>query len=176
MFPAPDTLLQIAQVQKSYGTSGEVIINFSADMYELFDEKRPVFLFFDRLPVPFFIESFQPKGTKKALVSLTDIDTMERADEIVGEKIYIDPKEYEELTASPELTEENLTIEDIIGFTLLDQHEKKIGIITYIHDFAGNICFEIEETDTYIPYHEELVIDIDIESRTITLEISEGLL
>jgi 16S rRNA processing protein RimM len=176
MFPAPDTLLQIAQVQKSYGTEGEVIINFSAEAYDYFDEKRPVFLFFDGLPVPFFVESFETKGTRKALVRLTDINTMSRAEEIVGQKIYIDPKDYSELSQETELTEENLTIEDLAGFRLFDQNDNLVGVITYIHDFSGNICFEIENLDSYIPYHDELLIDIDIESKEIILEISEGLL
>ena len=167
MFPAPDTLLQIAQVQKSYGTEGEVIINFSAEAYDYFDEKRPVFLFFDGLPVPFFVESFETKGTR---------NTMSRAEEIVGQKIYIDPKDYSELSQETELTEENLTIEDLAGFRLFDQNDNLVGVITYIHDFSGNICFEIENLDSYIPYHDELLIDIDIESKEITLEISEGLL
>ena len=107
MFPAPDTLLQIAQVQKSYGTEGEVIINFSAEAYDYFDEKRPVFLFFDGLPVPFFVESFETKGTRKALVRLTDINTMSRAEEIVGQKIYISatPADFE-LKSSQQLVEQ----------------------------------------------------------------------
>jgi ribosomal 30S subunit maturation factor RimM len=67
MFPAPDTLLQIAQVQKSYGTEGEVIINFSAEAYDYFDEKRPVFLFFDGLPVPFLLNHSKPRELAKPL-------------------------------------------------------------------------------------------------------------
>ena len=101
---------------------------------------------------------------------------MEKAEEIVGQKVYIDPADYSELSEEEPLSEEDITLEDLVGFTLVDQNNTRIGIISYVHDFSGNICMELEETESYIPFHDELLLGIDIETRTISLEISEGLI
>ena len=51
-------LRQIAQVLKSNGTDGEVAISFRDIAPEDISTEEPVFIYFDGLPVPFFIESF----------------------------------------------------------------------------------------------------------------------
>ena len=52
--------------------------------------KEPVFIYFDGLPVPFFIESFTKKGNSKAIVRLTDICSMEDAEEVAGSAVFAD--------------------------------------------------------------------------------------
>ena len=66
-------MLRIAQVLKSNGTDGELLISFLDIAPEDIDLKEPVFIAFDGLPVPFYFESFQPRGTKRALVHLTGV-------------------------------------------------------------------------------------------------------
>ena len=55
MLPAPDTLLPIAEVSKSYGIQGEIIISFreSVDL----ENDRPVFLLFEGQPASGDIQS-----------------------------------------------------------------------------------------------------------------------
>ena len=89
MFPAVDDLLPIAQVLKSYGTQGELLISFLAAMPDDIDLNEPVFLIPEGLPVPFFIEEIQFRGTSKALVRFQDIDSMKEAEQIVGQKLYL---------------------------------------------------------------------------------------
>ena len=74
------------------------------------------------------------------------------------------------------LTEDGLTLEDLIGFTLLDQGGRTAGVISDVQDFSGNICLELEGTDTMVPYYDDLLLDINPDRRTITLRISDGLL
>ena len=86
--PANDNLIQIAKVLKSNGIQGEVMMSFpETDPVEM-KEIGPVFICFDGLPVPFFMESVTPKGSVKALVKLQGIDTLEDAEEIVGQPVY----------------------------------------------------------------------------------------
>ena len=68
MSGASSDFLRIARVLKSYGTEGEILVGFREIGPEDLNLKEPVFIMFDGLPVPFFIESFQPKGSSKALV------------------------------------------------------------------------------------------------------------
>ena len=168
MFPATDTLLPIGQVLKSYGTDGEIFIRIFNDFFDYFEDKEPVFLFYDGLPVPFSISSFNPKGNNKAIVRLREIDSAEEAEEIAGREIFA--------PAADRLSYEEDSPEYFIGFTLYNQDNNKIGIIGDVHDFSGNICFELENSKILIPFNEDLVISFNEKTRSITLEISEGLL
>ena len=85
-----DNLQQIAQVLKSNGTDGELVMGFREIAPEDINLNEPVFIVFDGLPVPFFIESFTKRGNSKALVRLTDICSMEDVEEIAGKAVYIE--------------------------------------------------------------------------------------
>ena len=76
MFPREDTLQPIARIVKSYGTEGEVMVSFPDRMSDILKTDEPVWLFYDGLPVPFFIQTIQFKGPRKAIVRLEDIDTL----------------------------------------------------------------------------------------------------
>ena len=84
-----DNLQQVAQVLKSNGTDGELVMGFREIAPEDISLNEPVFIVFDGLPVPFFIESFVKRGNTKALVRLTDICSMEDVEEIAGKAVYI---------------------------------------------------------------------------------------
>lgn len=166
MYPANEDLLPIAQVLKSYGTQGEFIISLSPSAPEDINLKEPIFILFDGLSVPFFIKSFRPKGTRKAQVRLEDIDSLEESDEIVGQKIYL------LATSVPDIEVENSS--PILGYTLFNQSKQQIGMIMDVIDYSGNICIKVN--DDLIPFHEDLIITLDSDQKTITLEIAEGLL
>ncbi len=182
MFPTEDTLIQAARIVKSYGTDGDVMISFPQEMSEFLQRQEPVWLFYDSLPVPFFICSFQSKGPRKAVVHFEDMNTAEDAEEAVGKDIYLDPARYPDLAAASGIhaiaggNNDGLTLEDLIGFTLLDQKGGTTGTIADIQDFSGNICLELSDSGTLVPFHDDLIIDIDIEKKTLTMSISEGLL
>ena len=129
-------------------------------MSDILKTDEPVWLFYDGLPVPFYIQTLQFKGQRKAILRLEDVDSYNDAEEAVGKELYIDPAGYPELSATDahQINEDGLTLEDLTGFTLL------------------NICLEIEGSGSLIPYHDDLLLDIDPDSRTVTLRISDGLL
>lgn len=168
----------IARIVKSYGTEGDVMVSFQDGISDILKTEEPVWLFYDGLPVPFYIQNIQFKGLRKAILHLEDIDSPSDAEEAAGKDICIDPDTYPELneTDGHPLTEDGLTLEDLIGFTLLDQDLRTVGVISDVQDFSGNICLELEGTDTLVPYHDDLLLDIDPDNRTVTLRISDGLL
>lgn len=162
MFPAIDDLLPIAQVLKSYGTQGEVMISFLAAMPDDIDLNEPVFLIPEGLPVPFFIREIHFRGTSKALVKFEDIDSMKEAEEIANQKIYY--------PAHLCYSEES---DSLLGYTLFNQDGEKMGIITQVHDFSGNTCIEVN--GSLIPLHPDLIIKIQKRGKKIALNIPVGL-
>ena len=181
---------QIAQVLKSNGTDGELVMSFRDIAPEDINLKEPVFIYFDGLPVPFFFESFQKRGNSKALVHLTDIRNQEDVEELVGKAVYIEGGEDAELTLEEDgwaalvgwmvLTPGHLISEDMSDQVEIDEESEiyEVGKIIDFIDIPNNPCIEVE-TDcgaVMLPIHEDLILGIDQENMEIMIEIPEGLL
>ncbi len=147
------------RVVKSYGTLGGVIV--SAPEYDGEEIKNePVFITFDGLPVPFFIEEIEPRSGVKYYLKLEDIDTLEQAEELVGREI--------------ELYDEESDGQDaLVGYTVMDENGRTVGKVTAFEDIPGNPCLEVGEI--LIPCPDECIISVDSKKRQITLRIAQGL-
>ena len=187
-----DDLQQVAQVLKSNGTDGELVMGFREIAPEDINLKEPVFIVFDGLPVPFFIESFTKRGNSKALVRLTDIRSMDDVEEIAGKAVYV------EENSLPELSLEEDGYAALVGWVVLtpeipdqvgDDSEAaapslpaltgnliEVGQITDFMDIPNNPCLEIENGAVIIPLHEDFILSIDPENQEIIMQIPKGLI
>ena len=158
-------MLKVAQVLKSNGTDGELLMSFLEIGPEGIDREEPVYIYFDGLPVPFYFESFNQRGTNRALVRLTGVHSLRDADELPGRDVYADYFE----------TEED---EDLTGWKVLSEDGTPIGTITAYEDIPGNLCIYVDTADgeRLLPLHDDLVLSMDDTARTLTLRIPEGLL
>jgi len=153
-------MLQIAKILKSNGTDGGLLIGMRDIEADDINLKEPVFIEFDGLPVPFFIQDISPKGTSKAIIHLNDITNLEDAEEIVGRAVYVDSEE------------ENDEEDDFMGWTVFDK-KKKVGVVDGFEDIPGNPCLAIG--DILIPLHEDFVVSIDDDKQELYLNLPEGL-
>ena len=172
-----NNLQQIAQVLKSNGTDGELVLGFREIAPEDINLKEPVFIVFDGLPVPFFIESFTKRGNTKALVRLTDICSMEDVEEIAGKAVYV------EEDALPEMSLEEDGYAALVGWMVLTPAEDEealieVGEITDFLDIPNNPCIEVETENgaVMIPLHEDFILAVDEENLEIIMQIPAGLL
>ena len=183
-------MLQIAQVLKSNGTDGELVLGFREIAPEDINLQEPVFIIFDGLPVPFYIESFTKRGNTKALVRLTDISSMEDVEEIAGKAVYIEDDQATEMSLEEDgfaalvgwmvLTPE---IPDQVGDDEMEVGDDEIslievGEITEFYDIPNNPCIEVETENgaVMIPLHEDLILSIDPEYQEIIMQIPAGLI
>ena len=174
MTRAKSDFLRVARVLKSNGTDGEILIGFREIAPEDLNQKEPVFITFDGLPVPFFIESFSKKGTARALVHITGVKNLQDAEEIVGKEIFASQQGVNEYDSE----DDGLTVDDLIGWTLLDADNEKVGEITDYEDIPGNTCLYVETKDgqVMIPLHEDLILSVDEDSETISVAVPKGLI
>jgi len=151
------------KVAKSYGDKGDVVINLSPSDPKDINFEGPVFIDFDGLPVPFFIESCQAKGGRW-IVKFEDIDTFEEAEEIVGKEILfnLDEDQDDELS--------------VIGMEVYDSNNNFIGKITDYNEAAGNeyIAVIYKGEEVLLPLHDDLILEWGVDH--ITLEIPTGIL
>ncbi len=166
-----EKLLQIAKVLKSNGTEGGLLLGFRDIQPEDIDLQEPVFIEFDGLPVPFFFESFKKKGNDKAIVRLTDILSLEDAEEVVGSAVYAEESSIAEYEDDGEMS-----LDDFIGWHIFNAGTELGEVIDY-EDIPGNPCLyvEINGGQVMIPLHEDFIIGMDEEAGIIRMELPEGL-
>jgi 16S rRNA processing protein RimM len=151
------------KVAKSYGDKGDVVVNLSPSDPKDINFKGPVFIYFDGLPVPFFIESCQAKGGRR-IVKFENIDTFEEAEEIVGKEIFLN------------IDEDQDSELPIIGMEVYDSNNTLIGVISDYTNASGNeyIAVIYEGEEVLLPLHDDLILEWGEDH--IILEIPAGLL
>ncbi len=189
--------IAVAQIVKSYNTNGEIVVKLTSDLLEDLDRKEPVFILFDELPGPFFIERFNTRGNTGAVMKLKTINDLAHSDELVKRTIYI-----ESSSVSAEALEE-LAQEDmgsyLAGFTLLNEDEKVIGEITNYFDYPNNPCIEVMLAEgigsvlldnsgrqgknsttgqgpILLPFQEQFILAFDPQERMLQMQIPAGLI
>ena len=169
-----DQLRPVARVLKSNGADGELVLGvqkMDADVfYSLVTRKHvPVFIFFDGLPVPFFLEGASRRGAGKVLAHLTGIHTQADIAEVEGAEVYLDRDAMGLEEGDPM---EDLSL--LVGWTLKDKG-REAGRIAGIGDFPGNPCVELEN-GALVPLREELILSLDEQARCLDMDLPEGIL
>ena len=163
------SVYKIGVIGKAHGVKGELSIQIDDDIFDRVDAEYLV-LKLDGIFVPFFMEEYRFKSDSVALVKFEGVDTQERALELTGVEVYF-PRELAEQDESAELSYSAL-----VGYTLIDDNSgKPVGTIAYVDEQTINIMFELED-GRLIPASEELIVDVDQQARTITLDIPDGIL
>ena len=136
-----------------------------------------MFIVFDGLPVPFFIESFSKRGNTKALVHLTDVCSMEDVEEIAGKAVYITSD------SIPEMTLEEDGYAALVGWMVLTPTEDgdgliEVGEIADFMDIPNNPCLAVETVngEVILPLHEDFILSLDPEYQEIIMQIPAGLI
>ena len=157
-----DEVYKIGRLGKTHGIHGEITMQVDDDIFDRTDADYVV-LCLDGIMVPFFFAEYRFKTDETALVKFCDIDTQERAQELVGTDVYFPRTEADD-------DDDELTYAQLVGYTVND-----IGKIAFIDDQTDNIMFEMED-GTLIPASEELIVEVDTQNRKITMNLPEGLL
>lgn len=151
------------KVLKSWGADGQVVLSLSAEDPRDLKSQEPVFIAFDGTPVPFFIETAQPRGGR-LIVKFEDVDSLAEAEELVGR----------EVTLSEEEEEDEDTL---IGLQVRDAKTRRIiGEVVDFSDYGGNtlITVDTENGEILLPLHDDLIVSVH--DDILTLDIPEGLI
>lgn len=163
-----EEVYKIGRVGKTHGVKGEVSLHFDDDIFDRVDADYLV-LEVDGILIPFFMEEYRFRNDTVCLVKFCDIDTQQRAAELTGCEVYFPRVLAEEADEEPSLN-------SLVGFQIIDAVDGlPIGSIAGIEDSTANLLFELED-GRLIPANDDLVANIDIEKRQITMIIPKGLL
>lgn len=179
-------LARVAQISKTYGSSGEVLLRVNSPEFENYledgmadDFKEPVFIHYEGLPVPFFIRSAKRRSGNAYIVVFTTIGDESRASEFVGQNLFM---EGEALRGDdePDALFATGDFSALCGFALVNQNDEVVGKIVDVEEYPANICLEVIAASSgeavLVPLHEDLIMDISEEQKTLKLHIADGLI
>ena len=161
-----EDVYKIGVIGKTHGVKGELNFTFTDDVFDRVDADYLI-LRIDGILVPFFIDEYRFRSDDRALLILHDIDTNEKAQNLVGTEVFFP------YSLSDKQKDEVISFNDLIGFTI-----DGIGIVTGIDDYTENILFEVKRNDgkhILIPAVEEFVENVDYEKKIIKVQLPEGL-
>lgn len=169
-----EDIVEIGKFQKTHALKGELNALLDVDE-EFLDDGNPVIVEMDGILVPFYAESVRPKAAETFLVKLKDIDTQEKAQELVNKAVYARRSDLQNYFDDPDM---QLTA-DFVGFKIVDSKLGEIGKIVDIDDSTANVLFIVEKADgenVYIPVAEEFILAINDDKEIIETNLPEGLI
>jgi 16S rRNA processing protein RimM len=163
-----NNVLPFADVLRTFGVQGELIIRLRREAPEEINLLEPAFIIIDGYPVPFYFKHYEARGNNKALVIFDDMETEAFAKELVGKLISVKAKETATRHSSPFT---------LLNYEVLDEKAGRIGTITAFMDIPGNPCLQINNGDqeVLIPFREELIVKTDHKKKVVTTNLPEGL-
>lgn len=158
IFSAGD-LVEVGKILKTHGYEGKLRI----DLDDHIDIKEPLFLMFHQKPVPFFIQ----ETSSRSIVSFNFIDTLEKAQALVGKTIY-----------APASGEEIESDQGILSYQVYDVDERLIGVIvdTIESNAQDVIVVQSDEKEVMIPFVEEFIVEFNPDEKIIIMDLPDGLL
>ncbi|MDZ4665158.1 MAG: ribosome maturation factor RimM [Bacteroidota bacterium] len=155
---------EIGYFSKTHGLKGELQLNITRD-FDI-ENCNAIIIKTSGGDSPQFISEFR-ENKNGFIISLEEIDTIEKAKPFVGKKVAANEEFVFEEEAHP-----------LIGFILVDKNFGEVGTIIGIDDTGANPVFNIDHKgkQVILPYNENLVIDIDEAKKMVNYAAPEGLI
>ncbi len=162
----------LGYIVKTHGTKGQVIFHLDVDYPEDYEDMESVFVEVKGELIPYFIELFNLQKQSRVIVQLEGVDTMEKAQALVGTSLFMP------LEALDELEEGQFYYHEIQGFEILDKNLGRLGVVREVYSVATQnlIAFDYEGTEVLIPITDEIVLEADRTARQLRVELPDGLL
>lgn len=158
----------IGQIVNAVGLKGEVKVYNYSDSIEIYETTESIY-------VGDVIRKIEGVRRQKNMVilKLEGINDRNAAERSKGTDIYITDEDL------PELEEGEFYVRDLIGMSVALEDGTVIGTMTDVIQNTAQDVFEFEKVDggkAMIPRVPEFVIDINAETRIITVRLIEGLI
>ncbi|CAG5068310.1 Ribosome maturation factor RimM [Dyadobacter sp. CECT 9623] len=167
-----DNCFLLGYIVRTHGTAGNVVIFLDVDYPDDYDGLESVYVEIKGELVPYFIQDINLQKQSNAIVSFEDVDTMAKAQALVGSSLYLPLENLEPLG------EEDFYYHEIKGYTVVDQTIGELGIIREVYSLNGQdlIAMDYQGTEILIPTAVEIVLKADKLNKQLLVNLPEGLL
>ena len=161
--------LAVAKIHKPHGLNGEVSVELLTDFPERLIKGKQVYLGENHFPAQ--IDTIR-KADKKYLISFVDHYSRDSVGSFRNEMVYVQGEDL------PVLTNNEYYHHDLIGMRVISIEEKEIGVLIEIILTGANDVYVIKPhnqdwKEILIPAIKSVVKKVDIEKKTMTVELQE---
>jgi len=165
--------LPIGSIVKPHGLKGEIVLEIEEGYEDALEDSEYLLVEVEGGLVPFFIseEGVHFRTSTSLSLSFDDLDSVEKVRPYCGCKIYMHNDVDKEQESSEKFNE-------LIGVTVFDEDRGKLGKITRVDDFSGNVVLTIlyKSREILAPLSDELIIRFDEGKKELHLDCPEGLI
>lgn len=167
-----DSCYLLGYIVRTHGTAGNVVIFLDVDYPEDYDEMDSVYVEIKGELVPYFISRFNLQKQNNAIVTFEDVDTIEKAQALVGSSLFLSLDELQELG------DEEFYYHEIKGYTVIDQTKGALGIVREVYALNGQdlIAMDFQGVEVLIPTAADIVLKADKQDKKLFVNLPEGLL
>ncbi|MEO9869908.1 ribosome maturation factor RimM [Ekhidna sp.] len=161
---------QLGEVIKTHGLKGEVNIFLDVDFPNEYQKLESVFLEQQGKLIPFFIDTIQINNGK-ALVKFEDVDSLDEGKSLIKSKLFLP------LSSLPVLNDHQYYFHELVDCEVYES-STLIGIVKNVIDLNGNqlLSVDMKGSEVLIPLKDEILIEVDVSSKKIDVDLPEGLL
>ena len=158
----------IGKIVNVVGLRGDVKVYNYSDSIQIYEETPEIFVG-DKLT------KIEKARLQKNMVDLKleGINDRDAAERLRGTELYITEADL------PELPEGQFYVRDLIGMTVKEENGSVLGAVTDVIQNTAQDIFEVEMENTkriMIPKVDQFVLDINGDSREITVRLIDGML
>lgn len=164
-------LLEVGKIVNTHGLRGEVKVVPWTDYPEVFEDIETVYIKkksdFERLDIAGI--KYQKNNLIIRFAQLKDINEAEK---------YKNRVLYAERASLGELPEGVYYIADLIGLDVVKEDGEKVGVISDVFNTGSNDIYEVKregQKNLLLPVIDDVVLNIDIENKKVTVRMMEGL-
>ena len=164
-------MLEIGQIVNTFGVKGMVKIVPYTDDIKRFDELKEIYVVLKDKKTKYEIEEIK-YHKNMVLAKLKNIDTINEAELLKQASVRIERKD------AVKLEKNTYFIVDLIGAKVVTDEQVELGSLIDIFNTGSNDIYVIKDElgkQTLLPAISEVIKNIDIESKVITVHLIKGL-
>lgn len=169
----PKDLVSVGKILNFHGIQGEAKVGFSQNQREFLTKIKAVFVKQDSNYTKLDVSSVRFNKTL-ALLKFKGINSIETLIPYKGCLLFV-----EESVIRENLEEDEFLIDELTGLDALDVDGNKIGVVVGVSNNGANDLISIQGKSkkiSMVPFVKELVPNVDIKNKTITVNNIEGLI
>ena len=167
-----ENILQVGIISSTHGIRGEVKVFPTTDDVNRFKKLKEVLLDTGKETLPLTIEGV--KFFKQfVILKFKGIDNINDIEKYKGRDLWIPREE------AQELDEDEYYIADLLGMKVLLEDGSEFGTLKNVMETGANdvyIVDSVEHGEVLLPAIKECILDVDIETNTMTVHLMKGLL
>ncbi|MBK7692005.1 MAG: 16S rRNA processing protein RimM [Bacteroidetes bacterium] len=163
---------EIGKIVSAHGVDGDLIISHNiVNLQSIAKLTNLLIEVWNQSYIPYFIEEIQGITKSNLCVKFEEVNSREEGKKFLNKKVYV----FDEHAVQTEGKDEWAYL---IGYQIISEQNTPIGTISDIYINGPQVLIELsyKNKPIQLPVHQQLILDVNKDQKTIQLIIADGLL